>query len=103
MVVVGEIGIDRTTYLYELPFWEIRLIIRGYYRRHRANWEQARLVAYCAAHCMGSKTPPPSVEEWLRFTWQNEYSHEEITQDEYDDLQDLLRQENERLAKETGQ
>lgn len=100
MLIVGEIGIERNSYLYELKFWEIRAIIRGYYRRFRSGWEQARLVAYCAAHCMGSKETPPSVEEWIKFPWQDEIEEKEITLEEYDDLQDMIRAENERLKEE---
>lgn len=70
MIFVGEIGIPRCEYLYDLQFWEIILIIRGYSRRHHPGWEQARLVAYNAAHCMGSKHQPPPVDQWLPFSWE---------------------------------
>ena len=70
MIFVGEIGIPRREYLYDLQFWEIILIIRGYSRRHHPGWEQARLVAYNAAHAMGSKHQPPPVDQWLPFSWE---------------------------------
>ena len=70
MIFVGEIGIPRREYLYDLQFWEILLIGRGYARRHHPGWEQARLMAYHAAHCMGSKHQPPPLEQWITFTWE---------------------------------
>jgi hypothetical protein len=41
---VGEIGIDRNTFLYEVSFWEVRRIIRGYRRRNRTTHQ---LLAEC--------------------------------------------------------
>lgn len=32
---MGEIGINRKEFLYEINFWEVRRIIRGYRRRGR--------------------------------------------------------------------
>lgn len=69
---MGEIGIDRREYLYELKYWEILLISRGYQKRQHPAWEQARLMAYCAAHAMGSKEPPPPPKDWIRFPWESE-------------------------------
>ena len=70
-MLVGEIGIPRREFLYELRLWEIILITRGYFKRHHPGWEQARLIAYNAAHCMGSKNAP-IVTQWLPFPWEKE-------------------------------
>lgn len=43
---MGEIGVPRREFLYELRFWEVRRIIRGYRNRQRPSWEQARLNAF---------------------------------------------------------
>lgn len=67
---MGEIGIDRRTFYYDLRWWEVKSIIRGYNARHHVGWEQARLVAYSAHYCMGSKDPVPPVSEWLKFPWE---------------------------------
>ena len=29
-MLVGEIGVDRRTFLYEMSFWEIKRVVRGY-------------------------------------------------------------------------
>ena len=66
-MLVGEIGIPRKEFLYDLKLFEIILITRGYFRRHHPGWEQARLIAYHAAHAMGGKHQPPPVTQWLKF------------------------------------
>jgi hypothetical protein len=71
---VGEIGIPRREFLYEIQFWEARRIIRGYNNRHHPGWEQARLVAYNAHYCMGlpKGEVAPTVTEWIKFPWEKE-------------------------------
>jgi hypothetical protein len=81
---VGEIGFDRHEFLYDLKFWEIRSIIRGYNARYHAGWEQARFVGYNAHYCMGSKDPVPDVEQWWPFPWEKP---DPISQDDIDDIQ----------------
>lgn len=66
---MGEIGVNRREYLYVLRWWEIQCIIKGYRRRQHPHWEQARLIAYSAAHCMGGKNIP-TLDKWLPFTWE---------------------------------
>ena len=83
---MGEIGISRHEFYRELRWWEIKSIIRGYNARHHAGWEQARLVAYNARFCMGSKDPIPTVTEWLKFSWEQK-AVTPLSQDEIDDLQ----------------
>lgn len=98
-MLVGEIGIPRTEYLYELKYWEILLITRGYFRRYHSGWEQARLVAYNAHYCMGSKNTPPTVQEWLPLPWEREASDPLLSEDEVEELRREIQRENERNAK----
>ena len=81
---MGEIGFPRGEFLRELRWWEVKSIIRGYNARHHAGWEQARLVAYNAHYCMGSKDPVPTVTEWIKFPW--EHTGPPITEEEQDEL-----------------
>lgn len=69
---VGEIGISRREFLFDIRWWEIHSIIRGYNARHHVGWEQARLTAYNARFCMGSKDPIPVITEWIKFPWEKE-------------------------------
>lgn len=96
MLFVGEIGLVRREYLYELAFWEMRLTMEGYQRRSHAGWEQARLIAYQSRFAMGNggQTVPP-VDRWIRFPW--EEKKVEMSREEVDELQAMMKRENERL------
>ena len=95
---VGEIGINRREFLYELKLWEIILITRGYFRRYHPGWEQARLIAYNAAHCMGAKNPP-TITQWLKFPWERDHA-EEISDDEVNEIRKQIEAENQAKASE---
>lgn len=49
---MGEIGIHRREFLYELRFWEVRRIIRGYRRRNRLTNQLLAECAYASIHAM---------------------------------------------------
>ena len=95
---MGEIGFPRREFLYDLVWWEVRSIIRGYNARHHQGWEQARLVAYNAHFCMGTKDRPPTVTEWIKFPWEREFDEETgdgmPTDKEIEHLRQLMREEN---------
>ena len=96
---MGEIGFPRLEFLNELRWWEVKSIIRGYNARHHHGWEQARLVAYNARFCMGSKDPLPTVTEWIKFPWEKE-TVIPITEDEREELVAEMNAWNEMFAKE---
>ena len=96
---MGEIGFSRHEFLHELVWWEVRSIIRGYNARHHHGWEQARLVAYNAHYCMGSKETPPTVTEWIKFPWESKPTNDDSTpamptDKEIEHLRQLMREEN---------
>lgn len=99
---MGEIGFPRKEFLYELVWWEVKSIIRGYNARHHAGWEQARLIAYNAHYCMGSKETPPTVNEWIKFPWERDTKNEDgsamPTNEEIERLRQLMREENEKAG-----
>lgn len=85
-MLVGEIGISRREFWYELTWREVRAIVDGYKRRRRDGWDQARLVAYHVAYCMGvpeGKTVP-LITEWLPFNWDRQSESDDT--DGNDDL-----------------
>jgi hypothetical protein len=49
---VGEIGIPRREFLYDLRFWEVRRIIRGYRQRDRLKHQLIAECAYAATYAM---------------------------------------------------
>lgn len=86
---MGEIGIRRSEFLTALRWWEVQSLIRGYNARQRTGWEQARLVAYCSAFCMGGKDVP-KMEDWIRFSWENKPAPPPLSEDEQKRLQNML-------------
>ena len=92
-MLVGEIGIPRHEFLYDLRLWEIILITRGYFKRYHPAWEQARLIAYNAAHCMGSKNAPV-ITQWLKFPWEKSHD-DELTDEQVNEMREIIRKENE--------
>ena len=49
---MGEIGIPRREFLYDIRFWEVRRIIRGYRRRDTLKHQLIAECAYAAMYAM---------------------------------------------------
>ena len=49
---MGEIGIQRREFLYDIRFWEVRRIIRGYRNRDRLKHQLMAECAYAAIYAM---------------------------------------------------
>lgn len=49
---MGEIGIPRHEFLYELSYWEVLRIIRGYRRRGRLRDQLIAEAVFAAMHTM---------------------------------------------------
>ena len=98
-MLVGEIGIPRREYLYDLTYCDIVLIVRGYLNRQHPAWEQARLIAYHVRYCMGSKETPPTLTEWLTFPWERRDDGEPVilpSEAEVQRLRQMMIEENAR-------
>ena len=57
---MGEIGISRREFLYDLRFWEVRRIVRGYRKRNRLTNQLLAETVYATIHVMRDpkgKTP----------------------------------------------
>ena len=57
---VGEIGIPRREFLYEIRGWEASRIMKGYQRRHVLMYQLQRMQVWASIFCMGNpekKTP----------------------------------------------
>ena len=86
-------GFPRREYLYELTYCDLLLITRGYQRRHRHGWEQARLIAYHVRYCMGLSKgeSAKTLTDWLPFPWERERHHDELpTEEEIREMQTLM-------------
>lgn len=94
-LVVGEIGVHRNTFLYDLVFWEVRRIIRGYRRRDRTTNQLLAECVYATTFSMQSpngrtvKDMFPSL-----FEDDDEPAPPPITEEEILSLQEEMRQIN---------
>lgn len=79
---MGEIGVDRHTFLYELKHWEILSIIRGYRRRAHTAWETTRWQTFLIAKMLGAKDIGNSPAEWHPMPWEKEAHAANIPTDE---------------------
>lgn len=90
-ILVGEIGIDRHEFLYELHLWEIRSILAGYRRRERVQWETTRWQTWCILNALGAKIH--SFSDLLPLPWEDE-NIEAPTHDDIEKLRAMMRAEN---------
>ncbi|MBR2017494.1 MAG: hypothetical protein IKA00_09430 [Prevotella sp.] len=51
---MGKIGIPRREFLYDLQWWEINSIIRGYSQRHILKYQLLRMNIWASMFCMGN-------------------------------------------------
>ena len=91
-LLVGEIGIPRDTFLYQLREWEVCAIIKGYRRRHREEWEMTRHVGMTVCCALGADIKTPS--DYLPLPW-DDNSSRTITEEEARELIELMQRENE--------
>ena len=88
---VGEIGIPRREFLYEIRGWEARRILKGYQRRHILMYQLQRIQAWASMFCMGNpekKTPSDIVH--LYFDDFDKESDHPISDDEIRQMQEEM-------------
>ena len=96
---MGEIGINRREFLYDIRFWEVRRIIRGYRNRDRLKHQLMAECAYAAMFAMRDpkgKTPAdmfPGI-----FVNESEDSNGGISEEDQHELLALIDAENARLT-----
>ena len=92
---MGEIGISRREFLYEVRFWEVRRIIAGYRKRDRIKLQLLAECAYASLYSMRDpkgKTPTdlfPGI-----FDEDADEIKEEITEEDKRELQELIDEMN---------
>lgn len=87
---MGEIGIQRREFLYDLRFWEVRRIVRGYRNRDRLKHQ---LMAECAFAAMFAMRDPKgkTVRDIFPALFQDDDDHsDDLTEEERRELQDLM-------------
>lgn len=89
---MGEIGIPRREFLYELRFWEVRRIIRGYRRRDRLKLQLLAECVYASIHTMRDPKGK-TVKDLFPALFEDDEqmpSGPAITQDEVSELQAMM-------------
>ena len=90
-MLVGEIGIDRRAFLYDLRYWEVLCIIKGYRRR---DWLKLQLMAECTYAAMYAMRDPKGMTPQKMFPElfkvEDEPEAPTITEQDAQDLQDLM-------------
>ena len=83
---MGEIGIPRREFLYDIRFWEVRRIIRGYRRR---DWLKHQLMAECVYAAIHVMRDPQGKTVADMFPMLFEYDEDDeppLTKEDVDDL-----------------
>lgn len=98
---MGEIGIPRREFLYDIKFWEARRILRGYRKRHHFLYQLIAEDVFASTYAFrGSEGNTPQKMFPMLFDDDDNYEMEPaITQEEQDELQALMAAENARLKK----
>ena len=97
---VGEIGIPRREFLYEISFWEARRILRGYRNRYRDMWSAVRWHAYRIIGAMPyvdlHKNGINSPRDLIQFPWDNDNAPKACTatEDDIEEMQQILKDMN---------
>ena len=91
-MLVGEIGIDRRAFLYDLRYWEVLRIIKGYRRR---DWLKLQLMAECTYAAMYAMRDPKGMTPQKMFPElfkpeDDDTPAPEITEQDAKDLQEMM-------------
>ena len=89
---MGEIGVPRREFLYELRFWEVDAIIKGYRRRNRLTHQLLAEIVYTTMYI--NRDPKGKTVEGMfsmLFEEEKDDSDEPImTKEDSDELQQLM-------------
>lgn len=86
--VVGEMGRNRRDYLYEMEYWEIVLIIRGYRRRNILQYQLQRQQIFASTFAFAGNKDNKKPEDLvpMYFDYYIDMSEEDITEEEQNEL-----------------
>ena len=99
---MGEIGIPRREFLYDLRYWEAHLIVNGYRRRHRLLHQLIAENVYATIHTMRDPKGK-TVSDMFPQIFDDDDEYEfvpPISDEEAQEMQDLMAAENARLQEE---
>ena len=92
---MGEIGIPRHEFLYEIRYWEARRIVRGYRMRNALHYQLMRMNIWASMFCMGNpKNVKPKDLFKLYFEKEAGWDAPPLTDEERMKMQEEMRQWN---------
>ena len=84
---MGEIGIPRREFLYDLRFWEVRRIIRGYRQRDRLAHQLLAECVYAATFTMRDPKGKTVADMFpMLFEYDDDYDEPPITEEDTAEL-----------------
>lgn len=88
---MGEIGIPRREFLYDIRFWEVRRIVRGYRQRDRLKHQLIAECAYAAMYAMRD-SKGKTVADMFPMLFDDDDDDDEppITKKDVENLQQLM-------------
>lgn len=94
---MGEIGLPRREFLYDIRFWETRRILRGYRKRHHFLYQLIAEDVFASTYAFrGSEGNTPQKMFPMLFEDDDNYEMEPaITKEELQELQALINAQNE--------
>lgn len=105
---VGEMGINRKEYLYELVFCDLLLISRGYERRNRYLWSAIRwqthqlMTAYVGSDKL-REAGIHSPKDLIKFPWDKEKPLVKMSAEDKAELQACIDLANAHLRQQRGE
>ena len=98
---MGEIGISRREFLYDIRFWEARRIIRGYRKRGKIFMQLLAENVYASTFAFRGSEGKTVKDMFPTIFEDDDYEMEPaITQEEQDELQALMAAENARISQQ---
>ena len=101
-MLVGEIGVDRRTFLYEMSFWEIKRVVRGYGSRLEKKISNTRMLAYLITAYNGmtdlKKAGVYNIHDFYPLPWDDLAQDEHPTTEEIDALRRKLHDFNDQVS-----
>lgn len=82
-----ELGLSPKYVLDEIEFYEIDSLMKYSYKKHKNDWEQARLISYLIAQT--NSTKKLKLEDIINFSWEKEKNREnqKVTKEEIEAMQ----------------
>ena len=88
---MGEIGVPRREFLYELRFWEVDAIIKGYRRRNRLTHQLLAEIVYTTMY-INRDPKGKTLEGMFSMLFDDDDDSDEpiMTKEDSDELQQLM-------------